>query len=110
MYVTMIFLFTEDGVYMENEMWRDEYILNDVGKIYAGNYKQIGAKPWNFGQVLESHWRISLIFSFLLERRFYFLQCLTIAIQNIYNNLYILRIIFLQTSVNLNFLDITPLV
>lgn len=40
----------DDAVYMENEDERDEYVMNDSGKIYSGNYKQIGSKPWEFGQ------------------------------------------------------------
>lgn len=41
----------EDQVFMEGDAEKDEYILNESGKIYTGTYKQIGAKPWNFGQV-----------------------------------------------------------
>ena len=32
---------TEDPVYMEDPEWRDEYVLNDTGKVYTGNYKQV---------------------------------------------------------------------
>ena len=31
----------EDPVYMEDPEWRDEYVLNDTGKVYTGNYKQV---------------------------------------------------------------------
>ena len=34
---------------MASEEEKAEYVLNDTGKMYTGNYKQIGAKPWNFG-------------------------------------------------------------
>ncbi|XP_064640895.1 hemocyte protein-glutamine gamma-glutamyltransferase-like [Lineus longissimus] len=40
----------EDSVYMEDETFRNEFVLNDVGKMYAGNHKQVCAKPWNFAQ------------------------------------------------------------
>jgi len=26
---------------MKDETWRKEYVLNDTGKIYTGNYKQV---------------------------------------------------------------------
>jgi hypothetical protein len=29
----------------------DEYILNESGAVWRGNYTQPGAKEWNFGQV-----------------------------------------------------------
>ena len=38
----------DDQVYMTSEEEKAEYVLNDVGKMYTGNYKQVGAKPWNF--------------------------------------------------------------
>ena len=36
---------------MENETDLDEYLMNEVGKIFSGNHKQIGVKPWNIGLV-----------------------------------------------------------
>ena len=38
-------------MYLEDDVMKDEYVMNDRGKIFSGNYKQIGHKPWNFGQV-----------------------------------------------------------
>ena len=35
---------TDDPVYMEDPEWRDEYVLNDTGKVYTGNYKQVGSR------------------------------------------------------------------
>lgn len=40
----------DDLVYMENEDWRREYVLNDVGKIYMGSWKQPEGRQWIFGQ------------------------------------------------------------
>lgn len=40
----------DDLVYMENEEWRREYVLNDVGKIYMGSWKQPEGRQWIFGQ------------------------------------------------------------
>ncbi|KAJ8303153.1 hypothetical protein KUTeg_019549, partial [Tegillarca granosa] len=43
----------EDEVYFSITALLEEYILNDSGAIFHGNYKQIGAKPWFYGQVFE---------------------------------------------------------
>ncbi|XP_074644522.1 hemocyte protein-glutamine gamma-glutamyltransferase-like [Tubulanus polymorphus] len=40
----------DDGTYMSDEEGREEYILNDVGMVFAGTHRQIFAKPWNFAQ------------------------------------------------------------
>ncbi|XP_067932064.1 hemocyte protein-glutamine gamma-glutamyltransferase-like [Watersipora subatra] len=56
----------EDPVYMEKEEWRQEYVLNDTGKIYTGNWKQIFGRPWNFGQFESCVLEAAL---FLLNKR-----------------------------------------
>ncbi|XP_041375283.1 protein-glutamine gamma-glutamyltransferase 4-like [Gigantopelta aegis] len=38
----------DDDVYMPDHL--DEYVLNDSGVLYKGNYITPGAKKWNFGQ------------------------------------------------------------
>ena len=43
--------FAEDQVHMEDEAWLDECVLNETGKIYTGNWEQIGHRPWNYAQV-----------------------------------------------------------
>ncbi|CAG2211786.1 TGM1 [Mytilus edulis] len=40
----------DDQVFMGTEQLLDEYILNESGAIWSGNYRQMGVKPWNFGQ------------------------------------------------------------
>ncbi|KAL1500916.1 hypothetical protein ABEB36_006335 [Hypothenemus hampei] len=42
-----------DSVYMENEEEREEYVLNEIGKIWCGTFKQPNGKHWVFGQFDE---------------------------------------------------------
>ncbi|XP_054775150.2 coagulation factor XIII A chain-like [Lytechinus pictus] len=39
-----------DSVYMSDEKDRQEYVLEDFGLIWRGNYRNPHAKMWNFGQ------------------------------------------------------------
>ena len=41
----------DDQVYQPDNSLLEEYVLNDTGKIYVGNRKQIHGRKWNFGQV-----------------------------------------------------------
>ena len=40
----------KDAVYMAGEDEKNEYVLNETGYLWYGSYKQIGYRPWNFGQ------------------------------------------------------------
>ncbi|XP_031439581.1 coagulation factor XIII A chain-like [Clupea harengus] len=40
----------EDGVFLNNESQRREYVLNEQGVIYNGETDNVSQRPWNYGQ------------------------------------------------------------
>lgn len=42
---------TDDTVFMAEEIKRQEYILNDIGKIYIGSHSKPKGRQWIYGQV-----------------------------------------------------------
>lgn len=46
----ILVLFSEDLVFMEDEQLLDEYVLNDVGKIWVGSWGSARGREWVFGQ------------------------------------------------------------
>ncbi|XP_061486117.1 uncharacterized protein LOC133386476 [Rhineura floridana] len=61
----------DDAVYLENELARQEYLLNEQGLIYQGNRNWIRSIPWNFGQFEEDIVGICLK---LLDKSLHFLH------------------------------------
>lgn len=45
---------SNDDVYMGREDARQEYVLNEVGKIYIGSYSRPCGRKWTYGQFHES--------------------------------------------------------
>ena len=41
----------DDQVYMANAKERDEYVMNDTGRVYMGTAVNPHGRPWAFGQV-----------------------------------------------------------
>lgn len=37
-------------VYVNDEAWKEEYVLNDTGKVWMGSYRQPKGRRWIFGQ------------------------------------------------------------
>ncbi|XP_004711812.1 coagulation factor XIII A chain [Echinops telfairi] len=40
----------EDAVYLDDEKEREEYVLNDIGVIFHGDFKAIKNRSWSYGQ------------------------------------------------------------
>ncbi|XP_008568175.1 PREDICTED: coagulation factor XIII A chain [Galeopterus variegatus] len=40
----------EDAVYLHNEREREEYVLNDIGVIFFGDFSDIKSRSWSYGQ------------------------------------------------------------
>ncbi|XP_033726364.1 hemocyte protein-glutamine gamma-glutamyltransferase-like [Pecten maximus] len=40
----------DDQVYLHDDKLLEEYVLNDIGKIFVGNCKNIYGRPWSFAQ------------------------------------------------------------
>jgi len=59
--IFLIFCFnTADDCYMADAAQRAEYVLNDTGKVYVGQYYRIGGRDWLFGQFEEGILDIAL--------------------------------------------------
>ncbi len=45
---------TDDPVHLPHPAGREEYVLNEVGKIYGGSHNSVQGRPWIFGQLRDS--------------------------------------------------------
>lgn len=50
--INSIIVLKDDQVYMKDTNLLEEYVLNDQGAVFQGSSDHIGAKVWNFAQVL----------------------------------------------------------
>lgn len=50
--INSIIFLKDDQVYMKDTNLLEEYVLNDQGAVFQGSSDHIGAKVWNFAQVL----------------------------------------------------------
>ncbi|XP_077892860.1 coagulation factor XIII A chain-like [Ictidomys tridecemlineatus] len=41
---------SEDAVYLDNENEREQYVLNDIGVIFYGDFNDIKSRSWSYGQ------------------------------------------------------------
>lgn len=46
---------SDDDVHLPDESLLQEYVLNEDGIVYMGEWFDIGRKYWNYGQVLFSN-------------------------------------------------------
>lgn len=46
----------EDLTYLEDKKELEEYVLNDMGKVWCGTSKRLRYRAWNFGQVSKPKW------------------------------------------------------
>ena len=47
----MTVMIADDVVFMSDARAREEYVLNDHGRIWVGSASSSCGRPWNFGQV-----------------------------------------------------------
>ncbi len=45
---------TDDPAHLPHSAGREEYVLNEVGKIYGGSHNSVQGRPWIFGQLRDA--------------------------------------------------------
>ncbi|TNN42176.1 Protein-glutamine gamma-glutamyltransferase K [Liparis tanakae] len=55
----------DDAVFMDSEEERQEYVMNDIGRMYYGTRDQIGVRTWSYGQFDDGILDVCL---FILEK------------------------------------------
>lgn len=49
--INVMYYMTGDSVYLEEETHREEFVLNETGRIWMGTVGKFCVRPWNFAQV-----------------------------------------------------------
>ncbi|XP_053549313.1 protein-glutamine gamma-glutamyltransferase 5-like isoform X2 [Bombina bombina] len=87
----------DDDVYMQDETWRQEYVMNDYGFVYQGHQNWITPCPWNFGQFEDDIVDICLK---MLDKNLNFLQDAFKDLAQRNNPVYVSRVICAMTNSN----------
>lgn len=62
-------------MYLDGDKEREEYVLNDIGVIFYGDFNDIKSRSWSYGQV--SHLKFVIVKDIFPYFFFFFVTCIT---------------------------------